>query len=72
LKKIDKIFDGFLERFKDFNHYNHILYYNVHRSALGWFRSGNVNPDLLLGCDDKMFIEELIKRYNFDKAKIYK
>lgn len=72
LERIDEIFSGYLTRFKDFEHYKHTLYYNVQYSALGWFRSGNINPDLLFGCDDKIFTDEVIEKFNFDKAKIYK
>jgi hypothetical protein len=72
LEKIDKMFEGYLNRFKDFDHYWHTIYYNIQYNALGWFRSGNIHPDLLFGCDDKNFTEEIIKKFNFDKAKIYK
>ncbi|MDR3058460.1 MAG: hypothetical protein LBU84_10020 [Prevotella sp.] len=72
LETVDKIFDGDFERFKDFNHYDHTLYYNLQYEAIIWFRAGNSCPELLFGCDDKKFTEEIIKKYDFNKAKIYK
>jgi hypothetical protein len=69
LDQIDEKLNGYLERFKNFEHYNHAVYYNKQYGAFGWLR-GNAN--LLMGCDDKTFAEEMIKKYKFDKAKIIK
>jgi hypothetical protein len=69
LETMDTIFSGDLERFNGFQHYSHTLYYNIQYGALGWFRAGNISPDLLFGCDNKIFTEEIIKKYNFNKAK---
>jgi hypothetical protein len=72
LNAIDEKFSGYLERFKDFKHYNHSLYYNVQYGALGWLRAGNSSPELLMGCDDTAFVDKFISKYEFNKIKKYK
>ena len=68
-KRAEKKFEGYFERFSDFEHYDHTLFYNQQRKALGWFRAGSAIPDLLVGCDDKTFIDEFIAKMNMSKAK---
>jgi hypothetical protein len=72
IENVDKLFKGDFERFNDFKHYDHTIYYNRKNGALGWMRAGNSCPEILIGCNDKEFTEEIIKKYEFNKAKIYK
>jgi hypothetical protein len=69
---MDTFFEGYLERFNDFEHYGHSVYYNIEHGAFGWFRTIHSKCDFTFGCSDKLFIDEVIKKYNFEKLKVYK
>jgi hypothetical protein len=69
IENVDEIFSKDFKRFRDFEHYGHTAYYNSKNSALGWMRAGNNCPEILIGCDNKKFLDELIKKYEFDKIK---
>jgi hypothetical protein len=71
---LDKKFAGDLERFKDFVYHAYhplTLYCNPQNGALGWLHNAYNAPSLVLGCDDKAFVDGIIKKHEFGKAKMF-
>lgn len=63
------------ERYKDFftripnlEYYGHTVFYNEVHKALAWFRGGQFNQDILIGCDDKDFIDDFVRTFELNKA----
>ncbi len=63
------------ERYKDFftripnlEYYGHTVFYNKEHKALAWFRGGQFNQDILIGCDNKEFIDNFVNTFDLSKA----
>lgn len=65
----EKLFNGYLIPFNGLSHYEHTVFYNKKYGALAWFHPGISTCDMLVGCNDKNFVNELIQKLNFNKAK---
>lgn len=65
----EKMLGGHFKRFANFEHFGHTLFFNKQQGALGWFRAGSAIPDLLVGSNDKSFVDDLIDKLDFSKAK---
>ncbi|WP_163213565.1 hypothetical protein [Bacteroides sp. 519] len=68
-EKAEQKFAGYMERFKDCEHYDHTLFFNKEHCTLGWFRTGCAGSDIFLGSNDKQFVDDLIAKMEFSKAK---
>lgn len=63
------------ERYKDFfiripnlEYYGHTVFYNKEYKALAWFRGGQFNQDILIGCNNKEFIDSFVNTFDLSKA----
>jgi len=58
----------FFTRIPDLEYYGHTVFYNKEYKALAWFRGGQFNQDIQIGCDNKEFIDNFVNTFNLDKA----
>ncbi|MDU1892725.1 MAG: hypothetical protein E6767_18755 [Dysgonomonas sp.] len=58
----------FFKRVPGFDYYDHTLFYNKEYGAIAWFRGGQFTIDILLGCNDKEFIDNFVDTFQLTKA----
>ncbi|MFV0331354.1 MAG: hypothetical protein ACK5KL_16285 [Dysgonomonas sp.] len=64
----EKRYKDFFTRIPNLEYYGHTIFYNKEHKALAWFRGGQFTQDILIGCDNKEFIDDFVKRFDLDKA----
>lgn len=67
-REAEERYNKYLTRMPDFDYYDHTIFYNKKHKALAWFRGGQFNQDILIGCDDKNFIDDFAKTFDLTKA----
>lgn len=67
-REAEERYMGFLTRIDNFDYYDHTLFYNKEHRAIAWFRGGQFNQDILIGCDDRSFIDKFVETFGLTKA----
>lgn len=61
-------YKDFFTRIPDLEYYGHTVFYNKEYKALAWFRGGQFNQDIMIGCDDRKFVDNFVKEFDLTKA----
>lgn len=64
----EKWYKNFFTRIPDLEYYGHTVFYNKEYKALAWFRGGQFNQDILIGCYNKEFIDSFVNTFDLNKA----
>lgn len=67
-KIAEERYKNFFIRIPGFEYYGHTIFYNKEHKALAWFRGGQFNQDILIGCIDKSFIDDFVNTLELTKA----